>query len=268
MTLKEEQQTVQRQRRREWFDDDRFWRDLAPFLLSERAFADAAEQVDKLLRLTKPRGKAVLDLCCGGGRFAVPLARRGFAVTGVDRTRFYLRDARAKARLARVNIEWVQADMRDFLRPQAYDLVISMLTSLGYFGDKQEDLRVLGNVFRNLRPGGRCLVDVMGKEILARIAQPTTSEVLPDGTRSVIRHEICDGWSRVRNEWLFIRNGKARTYRFEHTVYSGQELRDLLERTGFVDVHLFGSLDGKEYGLQAQRLIVVAQKPKDPPSVV
>ena len=103
-------------RRREWFDDDGFWRDLYPFIFREERFAAADGQVAQALELTKPKGRAVLDLCCGPGRCSIPLARRGFAVTGVDRTRLLLDRARARARRARVKIEWVSCDMRDFVR--------------------------------------------------------------------------------------------------------------------------------------------------------
>jgi hypothetical protein len=49
---------------------------------------------------------------------------------------------------------------------------------------------------------------------------------------------------------------------FHHTIYSGQELWDRLEQVGFVDVALYGNLDGDEYGPNAQRLIAVAHKPE------
>ncbi len=61
--------------------------------------------------------------------------------------------------------------------------------------------------------------------------------------------------------WTFIKAGKARTWRFHVSIYSGQELRDRLELAGFTDVRLFGSFDGEEYGLNAQRLMAVARKP-------
>ena len=48
-------------------------------------------------------------------------------------------------------------------------------------------------------------------------------------------------------------------FRFQHTVYSGQELRDRLLDAGFSDVKLFGGLDGSEYGLNARRLVAVAR---------
>lgn len=138
---------------------------------------------------------------------------------------------------------------------------LSLLSSFGYFEDQREDLRMLRNLLTSLRPGGVCLVDVMGKEVLARIAQPTTSEIVDEDTTLVVRHEICSDWTRIRNEWLFIQGDKIRRYQFEHTVYSGQELRARLEQAGFVDVKLYGGFDGADYGLNARRLIAVGRKP-------
>jgi SAM-dependent methyltransferase len=251
-------------RKREWFDEDSFWRELYPFMFPEQFFAATPEQVEKVLSLTTPGGKAALDLCCGPGRYSVALAQAGFKVTGVDRTKFLLDKARAKARAAKTKVEWIQMDMRDFVRADAFDLVLSMFTSFGYFDDKNEDLRVLRNILTSLKPGGVCLIDVMGKERLAKIFQPTTCEVLPDGTKLIKRHEIFDDWTRIRNEWILIRKGRAKSFNFHHTVYSGQELKDRIEQVGFTDVKLYGSLDGDEYGANALRLIAVGRKTGEP----
>jgi len=151
-------------------------------------------------------------------------------------------------------------EMRDFVRPKSFDLVLSMFTSFGYFDDKQEDVKVLENIFASLREGGCCLIDLMGRETLARIFQPTHSHDLADGSILVARHETFDDWTRIRNEWILIKVDEATTHRFHHTVYSGQELRELLERVGFKDVRLYGNLDGDEYGFESDRLIVVGHK--------
>lgn len=249
-------------RKKEWFDDDSFWRELYPFLFPEERFADAIREVDQALELTKPKGRSALDLCCGPGRCSIALARRGFSVTGVDRTEYLLAEARRRARAAKVKIRWVRADMRDFVRPGAFDLVLSMFTSFGYFDDKREDFTVLENMSASLRPGGVCLIDVVAKEYLARVFQPTKSEVLPDGSRIVQRHEIFDDWTRIRNEWILIRRGRARSYTFHHTVYSGQELSDRMKQAGFARVRLYGDLNGGDYGTSAQRLIAVGRKAK------
>lgn len=248
-------------RKREWFDDVPFWRDLYPVMFSVQRISSADEDVRKALALAKPKGKTALDLCCGPGRCSIALAKRGFSVTGVDKTKYLLDKARARAASERLKIEWVERDMRDFVRPASFSLAISMFTSFGYFDDKGEDATVLENLFASLESGGVCLLEMLGKERLARVFQPTTSTLLPDGTLMVERHEIFDDWTRVRNEWLLIRRGRSKIYKFHHTVYSGQELRDLLERAGFVNVALYGNLYGDAYGPDAERLVAVGRKP-------
>ncbi|MGO8836571.1 MAG: class I SAM-dependent methyltransferase [Limisphaerales bacterium] len=248
-------------RKKEWFDDDTFWRELHPFMFPEKRFADAAAQTGQVLKLTKPKGKAVLDLCCGPGRWAIPLAQKGFSVTGVDRTKILLAAAKTRAKAAKIKIEWVRADMRDFLRPDSFDLVLSMLTSFGYFDRPDEDRLVLRNMFANLKAGGVCLIELAGKEQIARVYQPTSSDTLPNGDILVQRHRIADAWTRIHNEWILVRKGRTKSFKFHHTIYSAQELSDRLAEAGFKHIKVYGSLDGDEYGPNAQRLIVVARKP-------
>ena len=248
-------------RKKEWFDDDSFWRELYPFMFPKKQIADADGQITKVLALTKPTDKSVLDLCCGPGRCSIALAKNGFSVTGVDRTKYLLSKARAKATAARVKVEWICEDMRDFVRPGAFALVLSMFTSFGYFDDKREDVLVLENIFKSLKPGGAFLIDVMGKEHLAKIYNPTISTALPDGSILLDRHEIFDDWTRVRSEWLVIRNRRVKQFKFHLTIYSGLELRERMERVGFVSITLYGNLDGDEYGPNAERLVAVGRKP-------
>ena len=167
-------------------------------------------------------------------------------MTGVDLSPFLLQKAISLARTESVDVEWVRDDMRHFVRPEAFNLVINIFTSFGYFDDKRDDMTVLQNIHRNLRAGGALVMDVMGKEWLARGFLPTTSEELADGRLLVQRHEIFDDWTRIKNQWILIEGDKATTFRFHHTVYSGQEIRDSLLDVGFSDVHLFGGLDGSE----------------------
>ena len=244
----------------EWFEDESFWIELYPILFSDERFDLADEQVEKALKLVGFQGGTVLDLCCGPGRHAIALAKRGLEVTAVDRTKFLLNKAKESASNPGLQIEFVLEDMRNFVRPGAFDLVLNMFTSFGYFDDKEEDLKVLRNIYESLKPGGAFLIDILGKEILARNLQPTTSSQESDGALFIQRHEIFDGWGRIRNEWILIKGEKAKSFKFHHTLYSGQELKSLIEKAGFEEIKLFGDLDGNEYGPEASRLIVVARK--------
>jgi SAM-dependent methyltransferase len=180
-------------------------------------------------------------------------------VTAVDRTPFFLDKARARASAAGAAVEFVQEDMRRFVRPGAFQLALSLFTSFGYFGD-DENARVLRNVAASLAPGGTLVLDVLSKEWLAGHYQPTRSTAHPDGARLVERTEIVDDWTRARTEWIVIRDGTARSWCFDVRIYSGRELRDGLHRAGFGAVTLHGDLDGNPYGVGATRLVAVARK--------
>jgi SAM-dependent methyltransferase len=245
---------------REWFESEAFWRDFYPIMFTEQRFAAAEDEVRKMVKLIRIRRGAALDLCCGPGRHSVAFAKRGFRVTAVDRTRFLLNKAKRRARVSRVKVEFVLSDMRNFVRPGTFDVALSLFTSFGYFDDKRDDLRVLKNIFGSLKPHGVLVMELAGKEWLAKIFQATTSVSLPDGTVLVERHEIIDDWSRVRNEWILIKGNRARRYKFHHTIYSAQELKSLLIQTGFADVKLYGDFAGKAYGRDSTRLVAVARK--------
>jgi SAM-dependent methyltransferase len=167
----------------DWFEEESFWRAVYPFLMTEERLEGAADEVDSVLSLVGFEGRDVLDLCCGVGRHSVELAAQGLSVTGVDRSRFLLGKARALADEQRVEVEWVEADARDFVRPDSFDLVLNMFTSFGYFDDPDDDRKVLRNAAESLRDGGNLLIDLAGKELVAAVLQPTTSEESPDQER-------------------------------------------------------------------------------------
>ena len=244
----------------DWFADEAFWTEIYPFEFPDPVIDAGVAQVDKALAISGVGGGDALDLGCGPGRHAIPLARHGFRVTGVDLSSFHLARARERATAAGLAIELVQSDMRAFVRAEGFDLALSIFTSFGYFDDPADDLRVLQNVQRSLRPGGVLVMDVASKERMARVLHPTLSQRTADGALLVQRHQIVEDWSRVRNEWTVVRDGRARTFEFRLRIYSGQELKALLTEAGFAAVTLYGALDARPYDLEAERLVAVARR--------
>ena len=158
----------------EWFQDESFWSELYPFMFSKERLAAAESEAERVLELVGFSRETILDLACGPGRHAVALAQRGFSVTGVDLSSFLLDKARARATDVGVEVEWVHQDMREFVRPDSFDMIQNLFTSFGYFDDRGDDLRVLRNCHRSLRPGGILVMDMAGKEIVVRQFEPTT----------------------------------------------------------------------------------------------
>jgi SAM-dependent methyltransferase len=247
-------------KRADWFEDESFWELVFGHMFPDESFAAAEEQAGCFSELTGSPFSRVLDLCCGPGRHSIPLARRGAAVTGVDRSSFLLKKARARAESENLKIEWIQEDMRTFVRPGQFDLAISLFTSFGYFEKEEENLAVLRNIHSSLAPGGWFIVDVLGKEILARRFAPSAVEEYPNGTMMIERREIIADWSRVRATWILIQNNQATRWVVNTALYSGQELATLLRNAGFKAVRLYGTWKGGPYDLNAERLIAVAGK--------
>jgi SAM-dependent methyltransferase len=240
----------------QWFEDEEFWRSFYPWTFRERRFQAAPEEVEQVLALSGVREGSVLDLCCGPARHSILLAQKGFRVTGVDRSPFLLNKARERA--SGVGIEFVQSDARDFLRPGAFDLALNLFTSFGYFATRDEDLALLSNVQKNLKPGGVFLIDVMGRERVAAMPARVSWEESPEGEIFIDRAEILPGWMQVRADWMLVKGERARRFVFCLNLYSGQELSAALEQAGFRDVQIFGSLAGTPYDASATRLVARA----------
>ena len=152
-----------------WYDQDEFWEKCGPIIFGKQRILDAPEQIDKIINLLSfQKGAEVLDLCCGVGRHSLEFARRGFKVTGVDRTKLFLERATKIAKEENLDVEFVQEDMRKFMRPDTYDLILNLSTSFGYFENLEEDKQVVSNMFQSLKKGGVFLVDMISKEICIR----------------------------------------------------------------------------------------------------
>ncbi|WBB81233.1 class I SAM-dependent methyltransferase [Micromonospora sp. WMMD882] len=245
----------------EWYEDDTFWIDFAGALFAPRRRHEARERVAASPLLELPTGARVLDLGCGPGTYTTPLAERGAQVTGVDLSAAMLDRARHAAETAGVPVRLVRADMRAFVEPDSYDLVISMYTSFGYFTDPAENLLVLRNAWRSLAPGGRLLMDLFGKEIFARWAGTPKVVDVDDGGRLFMRDTVLDDWTRFRSDWTLVHGDTARHGFFEQYVYSAAEIRQLLTTAGFTGIRCFGGFDAQPYDNHAQRLVVQASRP-------
>ena len=245
----------------EWYEDESLWRELYPYVFPAERVAAAEGQVSQMLTLTGVTGGAVLDLCCGPGRHAVELARRGFSVTGVDRSPFLLERARERADAAAVAVEWVRDDMREFQRPASFDLACNLFTSFGYFERDEDNLRVLRNLRESLRGGGTLVMDMVGRERMQTQGTEPRHSHFADGAVLIQMPHVNEDWTRLDNEWTVVQaDGQSRNYRFEHHLYSGPGLRRRLLDCGFATVRLYGDLQGSAYGPEALRLVAVARK--------
>jgi SAM-dependent methyltransferase len=243
-----------------WHEDDDFWVTMRPYLFDQARLAKTPTEIDQLIQLAGlSPGMSILDLGCGPGRHALELARRGFRVTGVDRTGGYVSRARELADTEGLDVEFVQADMRQFLRPGGFEVGLSLFTSFGYFEDPAENRQVLVNAYRSLRDGGKLVMELMGKEVLARIFQERGWRE-QDDVLLLEERKVKDGWRRIESRWILVGEEERREFLISHWLYSAAELSALLAGSGFRSVDAYGGLDGGPYDHTAKRLVMVAQR--------
>jgi SAM-dependent methyltransferase len=131
-------------------------------------------------------GARILDLACGHGRHAIPLAQRGFHVTGYDLSEVFLDRAEADAKAAGVEIEWIRGDMRELPFDREFEAVINLYTAFGYFADPDDDLRTLQGIQRALEPGGQLLLETLHRDGLLARFRPKITERTGSGVASSV----------------------------------------------------------------------------------
>ncbi|GAA4661860.1 class I SAM-dependent methyltransferase [Streptomyces chumphonensis] len=241
------------------FLDDAFWTEFHDFLFSEQRYAQAEELLKTSPLLSFAPGTRVLDLCCGPGVFTVPLARQGHEVTGVDLSPAMLERARARTADAGARVTYVRADARTYRAPEAFDVVLNLFTSFGYFEDPADNARVLRTLHDGLRPGGTLVLDLAGKELLARRVTPP--KVVRRGEDLMVQTDtVLDDWARLRSDWVLVRGERVTRASLVWFVYSAVELRRLAEEAGFGRVEIFGGFDGRPYDEHADRLVLRASR--------
>ncbi len=243
-----------------WYEDDQFWLMFAPVMFEEDRWAAAEEEVREAARMLGLRPEdPVMDSCSGVGRHSLEFARMGYRVTAVDRTEAYLEAARDSADADGLEIEFVLADVRTFIRKEAFSGIVNLFTSFGYFDTIEEELTLLRNYHESLREGGRLVIDVIGKELLAHNFKPSEWYEY-DGMYVIAAYSILEDWTKLHNRWVLYKDDEKYEFSFAHRIFSGEELKQLLRDAGFSDVRVYGDLKGSPYDVHAERLVACGTK--------
>jgi SAM-dependent methyltransferase len=180
---------------------------------TEVAFVERHLPPDAFLRL--------LDLCCGSGRHAVHLARRGYHLFGLDASARAIGEARASCPQGLFQV----GDMRRLEALQrTFDGVINLWHSFGYFDD-ETNRDVLRQVRDALRPGGRALFDIYNRD---HFAQRPLQESSERGGRTI---RTVRSWHGARLRVVLHYDGRPGDV-FEWRLYTPPEFQALCDDLG------------------------------------
>ena len=180
-------------------DWENFFDGHAPVYMDNSFTTNTINEVDFLVKELRLKPAAtILDVGCGTGRHAIELARRGFAVTGVDLSYGMLAEARKSAKKAKVAVTWVHANAARMPIDHKYDAVICLCEGafglLGRGDDALEQpLAILRGVARAMKPGARCLFTVLnGFRMARRHSQTDVRKNIFDPLTLSEVSEVCD----------------------------------------------------------------------------
>lgn len=247
--------------KKEWFEDEKFWEFYSPVIFDENHWAEAssvAKAVAKLAGL-KP-GAFVLDAGCGTGRISVELALLGFNVTGVDIIQSELDAASETALDEGVELNLLNQDLRNFTAENKFDCAVNLYTSFGYCEDKQDDYKILRNIYDSLKPDGVFILESVSRET-SIINFTEGEEFFRSGIKVVTNFKVFGAWEGLRSAWtLFFPDGKKIEHEFVQRLYSAPELKEKLLETGYKTVEVYGGYEKQPYDQNAATMVLVCKK--------
>ena len=237
------------------------------YLIARPVAEECAGMAAALARRGIGPGASLLDAGCGTGRYAAELARRGFVVTGIDRSPDLLDEARRRPVNPGARVRFEAGDLLALPAGAGFDAIVcrGVLNDLVEPGDRAA---VFGGFARTLCPGGALLFDVRDWDasVAGKTAQPVSERRVttargPLVFRSVTRLdpstrrlliEECHRLTTASGEVI------AR-HDFVMRCWSRDELDGLLAATGFGAIEYAGTYEGAPLGV-GDRLVVAASR--------
>jgi ubiquinone/menaquinone biosynthesis C-methylase UbiE len=237
--------------------DAQYLKEYEPLFAFERDRREVARLID-ILEL--PAGSRILDVPCGQGRHAHLLAEAGFDVDGLDYSKDLL--ARAKKRGTGKTLRYTHGDMRRLPAKWTgrFDVVLNLFTSFGFFIDPREDVSVIREMARVLKPGGRLLWHGGSRDgVMAKFLSRDWWQT-EDGT--MIGHErsfdALSGVLTVQSTWSGPRGRGSREHRIR--LYTATRLAEVCASAGLIVEVAYDGWKDRPLRRASSEMVLVARK--------
>lgn len=222
-------------------------------------------------------GSPVLELACGTGRVLLPLAREGFAVTGLDSNKSMLKKAKEKIKKepkeVQDRIRLIKSDMTDFQIKKRFNLILIVFNSFQHLLTIQDQDNCLRSIHRHLTDNGRLIITVFYPDLTRpegvirkedyKLIQGSPEE----GDKTEVFH--CQYFNHKKQETdvsYFLDtqkpNGQLHRKKLGFTIhyFFPTEFERMLISNGFLVDELFGNFDKSQFTGKSPLMIFVTKK--------
>ncbi len=213
-------------------------------------------------------GQRILDAPCGAGRHSNLLGRYGFSVTGLDFSSFLLglaEEDKKQANFPNEKPSYVRGLLQQLpFEENSFEHVVCLFSSFGYGETEDDNLHVMQEYSRVLKPGGKVLIDVMNRHFVV----PRLNKVYDSIHKDLrVREErtLTNNGRRLHNI-IKVRDkkGNQRQYLYNPWLYNGWELAYMANQAGMKVVRVYGDFWGNDYEEDGERAMLVAAKEESP----
>ncbi|MFO0665291.1 MAG: class I SAM-dependent methyltransferase [Polyangiaceae bacterium] len=230
---------------------------------------DVAYYLALALRL-KRRGARVLEYGVGNGRIALPIARHGIGVTGVDLSGPMLADFRStlakEPGAVRDRVHLIRGDMRRVRLSQTFPLVLCTFNTILHLYTRRDIERFFDHVKAHLAPGGTFVCDLsmpMPEDLTRTFERPMKTPSFAHPSLGRVKYQERFEYD-VTRQILFVsmefssKKGDLVTP-LAHRQYFPQEFEALLHYNGFRVARCHGDFSGGPMNRQSETMIFHAK---------
>ena len=217
--------------------------------------------------MPKDKNAEILELCCGSGRLTIPLAKDGQKITGVDNSKSMLEQAKIKTKNEKLEIRFIEADLRNLDLTNKYDLIFVPFNSIHHLYQNQDLIDTLKVINKHLKDDGIFIFDCYNPNIQyiteAEKCKNKIAEYKTTDDRKVIIEQTMKYESKTqinRIEWHYSINEQFHSIQnLDMRMYFPQELDAYLKWSGFTIQHKFGNFEQEIFNDKSEKQIFICR---------
>ncbi|MHA6252183.1 class I SAM-dependent DNA methyltransferase [Oceanobacillus sp. CAU 1775] len=222
---------------------------LYDYLMAHAPYDEWVSFTEEILKNHSGDTKRMVDFGCGTGEITTKLASKGYEMTGVDYSSDMLAIASQKATEQRLNIQWLQQDLRELDGLSNYDVAISYCDVINYITEPEELSKTMKNINDTLKPGGIFLFDVHDLEYIEEYYLGQTFAEVEDEISYIWKCSPGDEQGEMYHDltFFYLQEGKYERFDEQHVqrTYKINFYKNILIESGFENIKVYADFSTK-----------------------